>query len=137
MLLEVRRYCYEPLFTNIFERIFKMKELLKIHKFITLVQVSVILLTSAVSSLGVVIAHPLIHYAAYALLACLASIAVSSLAMGIAMYLSRYVYVTSSDGKSKRWSAWVSWKKSASIWHCVVTEHGVHSTGHCGKKPAY
>ncbi|MEW8628238.1 MAG: hypothetical protein AB2551_21010 [Candidatus Thiodiazotropha sp.] len=109
----------------------------KVHKLITLFQVSGVLLSCLVSALGVVIDHPLVHYAGYAVLAGLASIVVTSLIMGVLLLLSRWPFSKSSDEKVKHRTAWLSWKKYQLFVREVVAKPGVVPAKPCRKKPAY
>ncbi|ODB82794.1 hypothetical protein A3193_18780 [Candidatus Thiodiazotropha endoloripes] len=63
----------------------KMKDIRRIHKLVTLFQMSVVLLSCMLSLIGVVVSHLLLHYAEYAVLAGLVSIPLTSLVMAVAI----------------------------------------------------
>ena len=114
-----------------------MIDICKIHKSITLVQVWIIMVSCLVSSLGVVISHPIVYYAWYCVLACSVTVIFTSLMMGIVFVLSRVTHTHFAHSKSKQGYGWLSWKNCALIWQSVIAKHNTALAGHYQKKPAY
>ncbi|MBW9270240.1 MAG: hypothetical protein K1566_11420 [Candidatus Thiodiazotropha sp. (ex. Lucinisca nassula)] len=114
-----------------------MKGIRKIHKLITLCQVSLVLLSCIFSLLGVVVGHPLVRYAEYTVLAGLISIPLTSLAIGITVLFSHNSLSNSVDKKRGQGKGWFSWKRYLRQMHQLVDKSGVVTAKPCRKKPAY
>lgn len=114
-----------------------MKGIRKIHKLITLCQVSLILLSCIFSLLGVVVSHPLVRYAEYTLLAGLISIPLTSLVIGITVLFSHKSLSNSVAKKRGQAMGGFSWKRYLRQMRRLVDKPGVVASKPCRKKPAY
>jgi hypothetical protein len=114
-----------------------MIDICKIHKVITLFQVSLVLLSCLVSALGGVITHPLVHYAGYAALGGLVSILLTSLVMSLILLMSSFhITETSRQDKKKteRGITGLSWKMYLLILRRAATEAGIEQARRCRNK---
>jgi hypothetical protein len=114
-----------------------MIDICKIHKVITLFQVSLVLLLCLISALGAVVTHPVIEYAGYALFGGLASILITSLIMGLILLMSRFhITETSRQNwkKTERGIAGLSWRMYLLILRGVATDSAVQQARQCRNK---
>ncbi|RLW55488.1 MAG: hypothetical protein B6D76_03640 [gamma proteobacterium symbiont of Stewartia floridana] len=114
-----------------------MKGIHKIHKLITLFQVSLVLLSCSLSLLGVVVRHPFVHYAEYVVLAGLISIPLTSLVIGITVLLSRKSLSNFDNKKRGQEMGWFSWKRYLRQMCRLVCKPGIVAAKPCRKKAAY
>ncbi|MCG7938733.1 MAG: hypothetical protein N0C88_07760 [Candidatus Thiodiazotropha lotti] len=115
----------------------KMKDIRRIHKLATLFQVSVVLLSCMLSLMGVVVSHPLVHYAEYAVLAGVVSIPLTSLVMGITVFFSHNTLSNYVDEKAGQGMKRFSWRRSLRQIRQLVGRPSVVTSKPCRKKPAY
>ena len=85
-----------------------MKGIQKIYTTVTFTQLSVTFFALSISSLGMVIEHPLMTYFWYLALSGIATIPVTYLAMGFALAISRSIHRLSSCHGSKLGQDWLS-----------------------------
>ncbi|MEW8324003.1 MAG: hypothetical protein AB2606_15250 [Candidatus Thiodiazotropha taylori] len=122
---------------NLYQGTTKMKGMRKIHKLITLFQVSLVLLSCVLSLLGVAVRHPLVHYAEYTVLVGLISIPLTSLVIGITVLLSHKSPSNNLDRKRGQEMGWFSWKRYLRQMCRLVCKPGIVTAKPCRKKPAY
>jgi CBS domain containing-hemolysin-like protein len=89
-----------------------MKNIGKIHKTITLTQILITLISLSVSSLGIVIQHPILVYFWNLSLVSIASILATSFMIGVALLIIRIVNPRSSRGGPRGRDGWISRPKS-------------------------
>jgi hypothetical protein len=90
-----------------------MKDIRNIHTAITCAQISVTLVSLSVSSLGVVIQHPILVFFWYMALSAIASILATSFVIGVALLLNRIIHPRSSRGGPRGRHSWPSRPRSA------------------------
>jgi hypothetical protein len=92
-----------------------MIDINKIHKYVTLFQVSIVLVLFMVSSLGIVSDHPILIYAWYLSLAGMGMVVLTSCLMGIVLGYVRFSRAFFSHKKIKGRYGWFTYPKCAQI----------------------